>query len=113
MGAIDFELSIATPGAATTMSTYVDADMSFNGYWIKNSNGIWTNLASAAFGGGMVEEAGKIRIDVNIQDGGEFDSDGLANGVISETAFVGTIPLTLIGTYSELPDGQTWFGNIS
>jgi hypothetical protein len=113
MGAIHFELSIATPGAATTMSTYVDADMSFNGYWVKNSNGIWTNLASAAFGGGMHQEAGKIRIDINIKDGGEFDSDGLANGVISETAFVGTIPLTLIGTYSELPDGQTWFGNIS
>jgi uncharacterized repeat protein (TIGR02059 family) len=113
MGAIDFALSIPTPGASTTMSTYVDADMSFNGYWVKNSNGIWTNLASAAFGGGMHQEAGKIRIDINIKDGGEFDSDGLANGVISETAFVGTIPLTLIGTYSELPDGQTWFGNIS
>lgn len=113
MGAIDFELSIPTPGASTTMSTYVDADMSFNGYWIKNSNGIWTNLASAAFGGGMHQEGGKIRIDVNIKDGGEFDSDGLANGVVTETAFVGTIPLTLIGTYSELPDGQTWFGNVS
>lgn len=32
----------------------------------------------------MVEEGGKLRLDFVIQDGGQFDADGAANGNISD-----------------------------
>ena len=87
----------------------MDAGLSFNGYWKQNSAGVWTNLASSAYGGAITEEGGKIRIDFKIQDGSEFDADGLANGVIADPGAVGNLPLSLMGTVAIMPDGHGWF----
>jgi hypothetical protein len=109
MGLIAFTSTVATPGASSNFSLYVDASMSFNGYWKQNQDGIWTNLASAAFGGSITPEGDKLRIDFTIVDGGEFDLDGLADGVITDPGAVGSMPLSIMGMYAERPEGEGWF----
>jgi VCBS repeat-containing protein len=109
MGLIDFTATVAVAGGTSTFSLYVDSTLSFNGYWKQNSEGVWTNLASAAYGGSITEEGGKLRIDFTIKDGGEFDEDGLANGVIVDPGAIGTVPLSIVGMYAERPEGEGWF----
>jgi len=120
LGLISFEAQVGssgTPGVgvAETFSLYVEArkeaDGSFwvNGYWKQNTAGTWVNLASAAFGGAMVEEGGKLRLDFRITDGGEFDADGQVNGVIADPGAVGSMPLSLVGYAPDLPPGGFWF----
>ncbi|MFM7016887.1 MAG: choice-of-anchor U domain-containing protein [Bacteroidota bacterium] len=109
MGLIAFKSTVPVTGALSTYSLYVDASLDFNGYWKQNKAGVWTNLASAAYGGSITQEGGKIRIDFKIQDGSEFDADGLANGVIADPGAVGKLPLSLMGTVANMPDGHGWF----
>lgn len=61
----------------------------------KDSGGTWVNLASQAYGGQMVEEGGKLRLDLVIQDGGQFDSDGVANGSIADPGILGNLPQSI------------------
>jgi hypothetical protein len=109
MGLIAFSSTVATPGSASNFSLYVDSSVSFNGYWKQNKDGVWTNLASAAFGGEITREGNKLRIDFNIVDGGEFDFDGLADGVITDPGAIGTMPLSIMGMHAERPEGEGWF----
>lgn len=49
------------------------------------------NLASAAYGGKVVNENGKVRLDFAIKDGGQFDSDGKADGIITDPGAPGKL----------------------
>jgi len=77
--------STATPavGITETFSLYLDAnklaDGSFwvNGYWKQDSAGNWVNLAHS-----LTVEGNRLRLDFQLTDGGEFDSDGVINGTI-------------------------------
>jgi len=120
LGLISFEAVVGSSGTAgvgvgETFSLYVEARKeaggSFwvNGYWKQNAAGTWVNLASAPFGGAMVEEGGKLRLDFKIADGGEFDADHTVNGTISDPGAAGTMPLSLVGYAPELPPGGFWF----
>jgi hypothetical protein len=109
MGLIAFKSTVPTKGTSSSFSIYVDSTLSFNGYWKQNKDGIWTNLASPAFGGSITEEEGKVRIDFSIQDGGEYDEDGLANGVITDPGAIGSMPLSIVGIQAVRPDGEGWF----
>lgn len=84
LGLISFEATVSAAGAAQTFSLFVDDSILVNGYWKQNLLGTWVNLASAASGGAVVVEGGKTRLDFSITDGGEFDADGVPNGVISD-----------------------------
>ena len=97
LGLIGFKSTIPTIGANGSFSLYVDPTLPFNGYWKQNGQGVWTNLASSSYGGGMATEDAKMRIDFVIQDGGEFDEDGVANGVIVDPGAIGELPLSLSG----------------
>ena len=63
-------------------------DITVNGYWKEvhsgASAGTWVNLADATYGGKIVTEQGKTRLDFTIKDGGIFDDDGKADGTISD-----------------------------
>ncbi len=120
LGLISFEAvvgSSGTPGVGLTetFSLYVDArkeaDGSFwvNGYWKENVAGTWVNLASAPFGGAIVEEGGRLRLDFTITDGGEFDADGKVDGIITDAGAVGSMPLSIVGYTPDLPAGGFWF----
>jgi len=93
------------------VKTRKEPDGSFwvNGYWKQNAAGTWVNLASAPFGGAIVEEGGRLRLDFKITDGGEFDADGKVDGVITDPGAVGSMPLSIVGYTPDLPNGGFWF----
>ncbi|MBP9683554.1 MAG: DUF4347 domain-containing protein [Rhodoferax sp.] len=104
--------STGTPalGVSETFSLYVDPTLEINGYWKQDANKTWVNLASAAFGGQIVTEGGKTRLDFSITDGGQFDADGKIDGVITDPGAAAFMPLSLVGLAPELPAGMTyWF----
>ena len=109
LGQIAFQADVGTAGLTETFSVYVDTDLGVNGYWTQNAQGVWFNLASEAFKGQMVVEGGRLRLDFQIVDGGAFDADGLANGVISNEGAAAHMPLTLVGQTPEVPDEGFWF----
>ncbi len=89
LGMISFEADVQNAGEIETFSLYVDGSLNVNGYWKQNAAGDWVNLASEAYGGAVVSEGGRIRLDFTIEDGGEFDEDGIANGIIVDPGAVG------------------------
>ncbi|WP_027360613.1 DUF4347 domain-containing protein, partial [Desulforegula conservatrix] len=84
LGMISFTADIETPGSSENFSIFVDENIAINGYWKQNQEGAWVNLASPEYGGQIVTEGGKTRLDFAILDGGEFDNDGEADGVITD-----------------------------
>ena len=109
LGLIAFKADIAEAGSQEKFSLYVDPNLEANGYWKKDSGGTWVNLASAAYGGQMVEEGGKLRLDFQILDGGQFDSDGAANGTISDPGIVGSLVQSITDYHPKLPVDHFWF----
>ncbi|MFC7411318.1 DUF4347 domain-containing protein [Hydrogenophaga atypica] len=109
LGLISFKASIADVGSQETFSLFVDANLGVNGYWKKDASGTWVNLASEAHGGKMVSEGGKLRLDFVIEDGGQFDADGLANGTISDPGAVGNLPQSITEHQPKLPLDHFWF----
>ena len=88
-GLIAFESDVETVGGSSVFSLFVGGDLDVNGYWKQDADGDWVNLASADFGGSLTREGNKIRFDFVIEDGGEFDSDGVANGIIVDPGAIG------------------------
>ena len=79
------------------------------GYWKQDASDTWVNLASAPYGGSMTVEGGRLRLDFQITDGGQFDNDGLANGVIVDPGALGVVELSLAGAIPVIPPGAIWF----
>jgi hypothetical protein len=84
LGQISFDAKVSTAGMTETFSLYVDPTLGINAYWKQTAAGKWINLASSEYGGQVVTEGGKTRLDFQITDGGQFDSDGKADGVITD-----------------------------
>ncbi|MCW5258497.1 hypothetical protein D5038_19755 [Verminephrobacter aporrectodeae subsp. tuberculatae] len=102
-----FQATLKTAGSREAFSLYVDPKIGANGYWVQDSTGTWVNLASAPYGGKMVNEGGRLRLDFSITDGGEFDTDGRADGVI--TASGAAAQLSIIGQTSDVVRDGFWF----
>lgn len=105
LGHLWFKASTSVPGAQQTFSLYVDGSMAPNGWWVRNRAGTWVNLASAAYGGRVVTEGGRFRLDIVIQDGGEFDVDNSSNGSVTLTGVVGNRPQSVSQQRPQLPAG--------
>ena len=104
-GLLQFSANVGANGTKETFSVFVDQSTHANGYWLQDAAGHWTNVAS-----GVEAVGGKIRIDFSITDGGQFDLDGLANGVIVSSGGAASTPLGLIGLPPDLPGGSGfWF----
>jgi hypothetical protein len=97
LGMLDFAVKVAAVGATEMFSLYVDGGLDANGYWKQNEGGTWVNLATAPYGGATTIDGDKIRFDFKITDGGAFDNDGKADGVITDPGAVGFMPLSLVG----------------
>jgi hypothetical protein len=97
LGMLDFAVKVAAVGATEMFSLYVDGGLDANGYWKQNEGGTWVNLATAPYGGATTIDGDKIRFDFQITDGGAFDNDGKADGVITDPGAVGFMPLSLVG----------------
>ncbi|WP_265683882.1 choice-of-anchor U domain-containing protein, partial [Verminephrobacter aporrectodeae] len=108
LGLLSLEATLATGRSSQTFSLYLDPALGVNGYWARDSAGNWVNLSSAPYGGKVAHEGGRLRLDFEIADGGPFDADGLANGVITAPGAAARMPLSLMG---QTPDaaGGLWF----
>ena len=95
LGLFDFTAKAAAPGSTESFSIFIDGDIAVNGYWKEvqtgATKGTWVNLADPAYGGKIVTVQGKTRLDFSIQDGGMFDDDGKADGVITDPGGPGFI----------------------
>ncbi|WP_169742460.1 choice-of-anchor U domain-containing protein [Comamonas granuli] len=109
LGMLAFSLQMDATGGTHRFSLYLDAAQPVNGYWAQNHDGVWTHLASAAFGGRMVIEGDRLRLDFQITDGGEFDADGQLNGVITHQGAAGRLPLSLVGYAPDTEHMLLWF----
>ena len=88
LGLLDFQATSAV-GATETFSLYIDGSIPVNGYWKQNAVGQWVNLASS-----ILPVGDKTRIDFSITDGGPFDSDGKADGIITDPGGPGLLENT-------------------
>ena len=82
LGQLQLTATTAPGVARQNFSVYVDAQLAVNGYWVRNKAGVWVNLAATPQGGAVVQEGGKRRLDLSVQDGGPFDADGQLNGSV-------------------------------
>ncbi|MCW5258680.1 hypothetical protein D5038_20720 [Verminephrobacter aporrectodeae subsp. tuberculatae] len=101
-------LGTAAAGSSESFSLYADPKIGANGYWMQDGAGTWVNLASSPYGGKMVSDGGRLRLDFAIQDGGRFDADSKADGVVTASGAVAQMPLSIVGQASEL-SGGFWF----
>ncbi|MDD3352109.1 Ig-like domain-containing protein [Zoogloea sp.] len=109
LGLLNFVAEVQNPSELETFSLYLDPALGVNGYWMQNASGTWVNLASPVHGGQMVIEGGRLRIDFQLQDGGEFDADGVADGVITAPGTVAFMPLSIVGTQPDTGENDFWF----
>ncbi len=110
VGQMSLSGSVGLSGITETFSLYVDPSLGINGYWAQDQSGVWVNLASAPYGGAMTIEGNKQRLDFSITDGGTFDADGLANGIITQTGAAAFLQASIVGQPIDLqPDAAVWF----
>ena len=107
-GVLAFNASV-TSGKEEHFSLLVANSLAVNGYWQQNSAGAWVNLAAEINGGSTTQVGNTTRLDFVVTDGGAFDSDHAANGVIVDTGLVGHLTPGLVGMPTTLPDTDFWF----
>ncbi|WP_265289303.1 SwmB domain-containing protein [Verminephrobacter eiseniae] len=108
IGLLNFSTAQATAGASESFSLYVDPDRGVTGYWVQDRTGTWVNLASEPYGGKMVTEGNRLRLDFQIEDGGQFDADGAANGHITTPGAAAHMPLSIVGVAPEVMSQGFW-----
>jgi hypothetical protein len=109
LGLISFTADAAYEGAFAHFSLFVNQSTGVNGYWKLDANDTWVNLASEIYGGSIAVVGDKLRLDFQIQDGGEFDDDHTINGVITDPGALATMALSLTSYRPDLPSGEFWF----
>jgi len=97
-GQFSFTAAGMASGATSRFSVYVPVNKEINAYWKQDKNGTWHNIATA-----IVHTDVKTRVDFSITDGGTFDTDGSANGSITDPGGpgIGAVPATPIPTLSQ------------
>jgi hypothetical protein len=78
LGQLGFTAQIARHGATQEFSLYLDPALEVDGFWVRGATGHWWNLAPRDSG-----TAGYTRLDFTIKDGGYFDADGAADGIVT------------------------------
>ncbi|HYF20056.1 MAG TPA: choice-of-anchor U domain-containing protein, partial [Ramlibacter sp.] len=101
LGLIDFTAMLAPGRLVETFSLFVSKNVNVNGYWKKDANGIWVNLASAPYGGSITDVGTKLRLDFQIEDNSQFDADPTV-GVIRDPGAMGALPLSIVGYSPDL-----------
>ena len=109
LGLVSFTVALAASKTGENFSLYLDPALGINGYWKQDASGTWVNLASEPYGGKMVMEGGRLRLDFRIEDGGQFDADGKADGIITDQGAPAYLPLSIVGHAPELFDRGFWF----
>ncbi|MCW5260368.1 hypothetical protein D5045_09060 [Verminephrobacter eiseniae] len=97
-------------GHPASLSLFVALALNVNELWVQdNGTGVWTNLASAPYGGKTVLADGQLRLDIHIDDGGPFDADGKVDGVVSVVGAAAHMPLSIVGQAPDVAQHGFWF----
>ena len=123
-GQFGFSIEGLEIGGSTQVSFYIDASLRVNNYYKQNHvTQAWTSMAAAT----VIPGSDKVKFTFTLTDGGIFDADGVANGVIVDpggavivgpriTSHGGDVTasirlnenLSTVGTVrAEMPPGQT------
>jgi hypothetical protein len=94
LGQFDFSIGGLAVGASVGVALYVDKSLGANGYY-KQVGQDWFNLATTSTVGG------KTRIAFTLTDGGAYDADGIANGVIVDPGGVAVIAPRIVSAGGE------------
>jgi len=78
-GLVDFKVLVATPGDQAELTIYFSEDVPEGSIWYKYDSvqNIWIDFSDYA-----VISPNRMSLTLYLQDGGEGDADGLANGII-------------------------------
>ncbi|WP_265259658.1 SwmB domain-containing protein [Verminephrobacter eiseniae] len=108
IGLLNFSTTLTTAGSTESFSVYVDPDKGTTGYWVQDRTGTWVNLASEPYGGKMVTEGNRLRLDFQIEDGGQFDTDGEVNGQITTSGAAAHMQLSIVGSAPDVVSQGFW-----
>jgi uncharacterized repeat protein (TIGR02059 family) len=108
IGLVSFTVELGAGKTGENFSLYVDPALGVNGYWKENASGQWVNIASEPYGGKMVMEGGRLRLDFHIEDGGQFDADGKADGIITDPGAPGHMALSIVGLAPDVGSHPFW-----
>ena len=79
-GMLEFNITGVQSGGTVTMKLYVPKESEVNSYWKKNRNtGVWEDINPT-----ITTENNKKVLTFTLTDGGPYDADGVANGVIQD-----------------------------
>ena len=101
--------ALVSAGKEEHFSILLATNLDINGYWQKNSDGAWVNLASSVNGGSITQVGDLTRLDFVITDGGTMDADHTANGLIHSEGLLGHLTPGLIGLPVVMPEDGFWF----
>ena len=99
LGELDFTIGNVPTGGTVEVSIYVDASEKVNAYYKKDNNGNWKNIAKSV---STVQDGTKTKITFELTDGGPLDSDGSANGSISDPGGVAVMTPQITSSGGEL-----------
>lgn len=86
LGQFEFNINNVTPGATVDIDFYADTSKRANAFYKLNQDtGRWDSIATATTLGV------KTKLSFSLTDGGVYDKDGVANGVIVDPGFVANI----------------------
>ncbi|MFZ2725938.1 MAG: choice-of-anchor U domain-containing protein, partial [Methylococcaceae bacterium] len=77
LGEFSFTINNVSTGGTVNLSIYVDKTLGLNSYYKQDANGVWQNIATSSSVVGN-----KTQINFSLTDGGQYDADHSANGVI-------------------------------
>ncbi|MES2941186.1 MAG: SwmB domain-containing protein, partial [Pseudomonadota bacterium] len=89
---LNFSVNVGFDGLLETFSIFVEGSVGARGFWLLGNNGHWHNVTA-----GIAQVGNMTRLDFFVADGGPFDRDGTANGVINFTGVVADPPASIIG----------------
>lgn len=98
LGVFRFEIEVPV-GGEVELRIYVPEHIGFNRYLKKDNTGRWINIAE-----NIQTKGTKTEIVFHLKDGGVYDADGLANGIISDPGGPAIVDLTLDSDGDEMSD---------
>ena len=78
-GTFEFEVKVGAIGSKLDVFIYIPKNPRINGYYKKNLSGEWVDVARK-----ISHTKNKTIIKISLEDGDEFDSDGVVNGFIRD-----------------------------
>ncbi|MFZ6800924.1 DUF4347 domain-containing protein [Undibacterium sp. Di24W] len=88
-GLLAFTIDKLPASGTANLSIFLEPGAVVNGYWKQNKVGQWVNIADS-----IISDTQGVIINFKLQDGGEFDADGIVNGKISDPGGPGLISTT-------------------